>query len=147
MYNIWGTKALTFSLRLLNFRLRCCKYVLCTGLQHERGEVRQMCSALLNNFSLLLASAKKSAGTPIEMSDEVTQILFGVLDGLRDETSQVCGVWCVRYGCLFLVPFGIRPGQLADKWKPVHFSPTKWLAFVGFALCQSTDSPYPCCPV
>lgn len=49
-----------------------------------------MCSALLNNFSLLLASAKKSAGTPIEMSDEVTQILFGVLDGLRDETSQVC---------------------------------------------------------
>eukprot|EP00752_Nemacystus_decipiens_P009894 g8827.t1 len=60
-----------------------------SGLQHERGEVRQMCSALLNNFSLLLASAKKNTGTPIEMSDEVTQILFGVLDGLRDETSQL----------------------------------------------------------
>eukprot|EP00903_Cladosiphon_okamuranus_P013917 g12945.t1 len=60
-----------------------------SGLQHERGEVRQMCSALLNNYSLLLASAKKAGGTPSEMSDEVTQILFGVLDGLRDETSQL----------------------------------------------------------
>lgn len=49
-----------------------------------------MCSALLNNFSLLLASAKDTAETSIEMSDEVTQILFGALDGLRDETSQVC---------------------------------------------------------
>lgn len=49
-----------------------------------------MCSALLNNFSLLLASAKKARETPIEMSDEVVQILFGVLDGLQDETSQVC---------------------------------------------------------
>ncbi|CAN0546639.1 unnamed protein product, partial [Ectocarpus sp. 12 AP-2014] len=35
------------------------------GLQHERGEVRQMCSALLNNFSLVLSDAiasKTAAG-------------------------------------------------------------------------------------
>lgn len=65
------------------------------GLQHERSEVRQMCSALLNNLSLALADATsaKAASTTdgsSEMSDEVTQILFGVLDGLQDETSQVC---------------------------------------------------------
>ncbi|CAB1119021.1 unnamed protein product [Ectocarpus sp. CCAP 1310/34] len=63
------------------------------GLQHERGEVRQMCSALLNNFSLVLSDAiasKTAAGGPaVEMSDETTQILFGALDGLQDETSQL----------------------------------------------------------
>ncbi|CAM9558960.1 unnamed protein product, partial [Ectocarpus sp. 4 AP-2014] len=63
------------------------------GLQHERGEVRQMCSALLNNFSLVLsdAIASKTAarGTAVEMTDETTQILFGALDGLQDETSQL----------------------------------------------------------
>ena len=76
-----------------------------------------MCSALLNNFSLLLASARKSAGTPIEMSDEVTQILFGVLDGLRDETSQVC-----VHGCLFCLAtnHARSPGrQVADERKSV----------------------------
>ncbi|CAM9704975.1 unnamed protein product [Ectocarpus sp. 12 AP-2014] len=63
------------------------------GLQHERGEVRQMCSALLNNFSLVLsdaiASKTAAGGTAVEMSDETTQILFGALDGLQDETSQL----------------------------------------------------------
>ncbi len=61
-----------------------------TGLQHERGEVRQMSSALLNNFSLSLANTIKTAGGSGEMSDEATQVLFGALDGLQDETSQVC---------------------------------------------------------
>ncbi|CAM9435604.1 unnamed protein product [Scytosiphon promiscuus] len=65
-----------------------------SGLQHERSEVRQMCSALLNNLSLALAEAistkaSSAAGGSTEMSDEVTQILFGVLDGLQDETSQL----------------------------------------------------------
>ncbi|CAM9522470.1 unnamed protein product [Ectocarpus sp. 13 AM-2016] len=63
------------------------------GLQHERGEVRQMCSALLNNFSLVIsdaiASKTAAGGTAVEMSDETTQILFGALDGLQDETSQL----------------------------------------------------------
>lgn len=58
-------------------------------MQHERGEVRQMCSALLNNFSLLLAAALPDAREGQELSDEATQILFGALDGLQDETSQV----------------------------------------------------------
>lgn len=56
--------------------------------------MRQMCSALLNNFSLVLSdviASKTAAGvTAVEMSDETTQILFGALDGLQDETSQVC---------------------------------------------------------
>ncbi|CAM9832790.1 unnamed protein product, partial [Hapterophycus canaliculatus] len=55
------------------------------GLQHERSEVRQMCSALLNNMSLTLADAisAKAGCAPdgsADMSDEVTQILFGVLE-------------------------------------------------------------------
>lgn len=69
-------------------RLACLSTAFDTGLQHERGEVRQMSSALLNNFSLLLANTINSRGSS-EMSDEATQVLFGALDGLQDETSQV----------------------------------------------------------
>lgn len=60
-----------------------------TGLQHERGEVRQMSSALLNNYSLLLGDALPSASQGQELTDETTQILFGALDGMQDETSEV----------------------------------------------------------
>lgn len=60
-----------------------------TGLAHPRGEVRQMSSALLNNMSLALASSLPDATDGEEMSDEATQILFGVLDDLQKEKSQV----------------------------------------------------------
>ncbi|CAM9687415.1 unnamed protein product [Pylaiella littoralis] len=67
-----------------------------SGLQHERGEVRQMSSALLNNFSIFLVSQSRhgtaNAGGEVEMSDEATQIVFGALDGLQDETSQLIGL-------------------------------------------------------
>lgn len=53
-----------------------------------------MSSALLNNFSIFLVSQSRhgtaNAGGEVEMSDEATQIVFGALDGLQDETSQVC---------------------------------------------------------
>ncbi|CAM9910687.1 unnamed protein product, partial [Sphacelaria rigidula] len=59
------------------------------GLAHPRGEVRQMSSALLNNMSLALASSLPDATDGEEMSDEATQILFGVLDDLQKEKSQM----------------------------------------------------------
>ncbi|CAM9440026.1 unnamed protein product [Ascophyllum nodosum] len=62
---------------------------LAAGLRHERGEVRQMCSALLNNLGLWLADSLPEAREGQEPSDEATQILFGALDGLLDETSQM----------------------------------------------------------
>lgn len=53
-----------------------------------------MCSALLNNIGLSLADALPEAEAEArdgqELSDEATQILFGALDGLQDEASQVC---------------------------------------------------------
>lgn len=52
--------------------------------------MRQMCSALLNNMGLSLADALPEARDGQDLSDEATQILFGALDGLQDETSQVC---------------------------------------------------------
>ena len=59
------------------------------GLQHERSEVRQMSSALLNNVSLSLVDGLPDSTEGVELSDEVTQILFGSLEGLEDETSEV----------------------------------------------------------
>lgn len=64
-----------------------------------------MSSALLNNFSLFLANTMKTAGGSGEMSDEATQVLFGALDGLQDETSQVCFV-CAAVTILQGVLFG-----------------------------------------
>lgn len=68
-----------------------------TGLQHTRGEVRQMSSALLNNLSLFLAASLPEASDGGELSDEATQILFGVLDGLQEEKSQV--TWRTKVQC------------------------------------------------
>lgn len=48
-----------------------------------------MSSALLNNYSLLLGDALPSASQGQELTDETTQILFGALDGMQDETSEV----------------------------------------------------------
>eukprot|EP00904_Undaria_pinnatifida_P002594 jgi/Undpi1/12335/HiC_scaffold_5.g02011.m1 len=59
------------------------------GLQHERSEVRQMSSSLLNNFSLGLVEGLPETTEGLELSDEVTQVLFGSLEGLEDEKSQV----------------------------------------------------------
>lgn len=48
-----------------------------------------MASAVLNNMSLVLATSIANVTHDSEMSDEATQILFGVLDGLMEEKSQV----------------------------------------------------------
>ncbi|CAM9767090.1 unnamed protein product [Choristocarpus tenellus] len=60
------------------------------GLQHKRGEVRQMSSALLNNYSLVIANALPSIaeGKDSDLPDEAAQILFGALDGLEEEKSE-----------------------------------------------------------
>lgn len=60
-----------------------------TGLSHARGEVRQMSSALLNNMSLALSATLPDTTDGEDVSDEATQILFGVLDDLKKETSPV----------------------------------------------------------
>lgn len=48
-----------------------------------------MSSSLLNNFSLGLVDGLPDSTVGLELSDEVTQILFGSLEGLEDEASQV----------------------------------------------------------
>ena len=48
-----------------------------------------MSSSLLNNFSLGLVEGLPDSPSGLELSDEVTQILFGSLEGLADEVSQV----------------------------------------------------------
>lgn len=48
-----------------------------------------MSSALLNNVSLSLVDGLPDSTEGVELSDEVTQILFGSLEGLEDETSEV----------------------------------------------------------
>lgn len=77
-------------LRSSQFKRRFGSRSLYTGLQHERSEVRQMSSALLNNIGLSLADALPEARDGQDLSDEATQILFGALDDLQNEASQVC---------------------------------------------------------
>ena len=48
-----------------------------------------MSSSLLNNFSLGLVEGLPETTEGLELSDEVTQVLFGSLEGLEDEKSQV----------------------------------------------------------
>lgn len=49
-----------------------------------------MASALLNNMSLMMLASLPTIADGEEISDEATQILFGVLDDLQKEKSQVC---------------------------------------------------------
>lgn len=65
----------------------------CSGIAlhpAKRGEVRQMASALLNNYSLRIAEGMPDKKEDEEVGDDVTQIVIGCLDGVGEsEDSQV----------------------------------------------------------
>lgn len=85
------------------------------GLQHERSEVRQMSSSLLNNFSLGLLEGLPESTLGIELSDEATQILFGSLEGLEDEASQVVALRRLLSAGRLVRKFGAAGATLVNE--------------------------------
>lgn len=91
-----------------------------------------MASALLNNMSLALVASLPDITDGDDMSDEATQILFGVLDDLQKEQSPVCITGATHIFtlsvCLF---FGRNVANLRAISRNKHGTSN---AFVGFAL-------------